>query len=478
MISSHLRTLSTLVGHCVLITTAVTAAWWEEAYGQRRATPARSFDISAIGRDLGGAMSANPAGIKSFNRVAPNVWRQPLGDDLYPHDLLFESGNAVFTDAWVARGASTHSRVGLGPIFNARSCEGCHQQDGKGNAPENGLYPGGGLLIRLSSLDSPQHQPHEIYGNQLQDQSTGAAQPEARIFVTYKTITGNYPDGTSYSLREPHYEFRDTSHGPVAARQSPRLAPAMVGLGLLAALPESTLTQYADPDDQDRNGISGRLSRLPDGSLGRFGWKAGQPTLAAQNAGAFLGDMGITSQLQPRNNCPYGDDDCDGGPDAPWEATAKQLHRLELYTSLLAVPRRRNPDGEQIKAGARYFVQADCGACHRYGLTTGRSSAFPETQQQVIHPFTDLLLHDMGPGLADDRPLAHAAANEWRTAPLWGVGLVQEVNPKAGFLHDGRARSLEEAILWHDGEAAASRQSFMNLSKQQRLALLAFLKDL
>ena len=265
---------------------------------------------------------------------------------------------------------------------------------------------------------------------------------------------------------------------------SPRIAPAVIGMGLLEAIPEASILALSDPDDVDGDGISGRPNyvwdvRKEEAVLGRFGWKANQPTLEQQSAGAFLGDIGITSSLFPEENCPSKQESCqealNGGQP---EVTDRRLGRVTVYVQTLAVPAMRNPDDEVVQQGARLFVQSQCSLCHAPMHVTGDTHTLAPLRNQTIFPYTDLLLHDMGPGLADDRPDGEASGTEWRTPPLWGIGLVDTVNGHTMFLHDGRARNLEEAILWHGGEADESRQRFMGLTSEERDALLRFLESL
>ena len=248
-------------------------------------------------------------------------------------------------------------------------------------------------------------------------------------------------------------------------------------------MPERTITDHADPRDSDGDGISGRPNRVIDartGALvpGRFGWKANVPTVEQQNAGAFNGDIGITTPIFPKENCPDGQRACEAAPRGGQpEVDARKLGRVTFYARTLAVPARRAVGAQQTSGGERTFANLGCSACHRLELKTGDSDV-AALSKQTIRPYTDMLLHDMGPGLADGRPDSLATGSEWRTAPLWGIGLVKTVNRHTRFLHDGRARSIEEAILWHGGEAAAAMQRFLNLPRRDRENLIAFLRSL
>ena len=265
---------------------------------------------------------------------------------------------------------------------------------------------------------------------------------------------------------------------------SPRIAPATVGMGLLEAIPEKSILALADPEDTDGDGISGRPNMVWDAVqgrhvLGRFGWKAGKPTVEQQSAGAFHGDIGITSRYFPDENCPPAQSACleapkGGSPEVPDERLAK----VAFYVQTLAVPAMRNMDDPEVREGAQLFMKAGCGACHTPRHETSEDFPVRPLRGQVIYPYTDLLLHDMGEGLADNRPDGEASGREWRTPPLWGIGLVETVNGHTMFLHDGRARNIEEAVFWHDGEARQSRDHYVGLSSEERDSVIRFLRSL
>ncbi len=258
----------------------------------------------------------------------------------------------------------------------------------------------------------------------------------------------------------------------------------MIGLGLLESIPESTILAFAEAQKADSSSVTGKPNYVMDVrtqkmALGRFGWKAGQPNLMQQNAAAFNGDVGLTSSLFPSENCTSNQDICTAqhsGGDP--EVSDKILNFVEFYTQHLAVPQRRNIDDPLVVAGEKLFNNVGCQNCHRTGIQTGTQEGLPAISNQTIHPYTDMLLHDMGEGLSDNRPEYAASGREWRTAPLWGIGYTEEVNGHTYFLHDGRARNLTEAILWHGGEAEAAKQNVLALSRSERDALLAFLNSL
>ena len=284
-------------------------------------------------------------------------------------------------------------------------------------------------------------------------------------------------------------------------RLSPRVANAMIGLGLLENISESDILALADPEDADGDGISGEANFVMDVIkqelvLGRFGWKAGQPSLRQQSAGAFNGDMGLTTTLFPNENCTDIQQECLNEVSAIFpddvdqaEVQNDELDSVEFYVQHLAVPVRRNVDNADVMEGAQLFSDLGCVDCHNPSFNTQVNTRLTQLSEQVIFPFTDMLLHDMGEELADQTlsgaavgtdEVAEYLANgrEWRTAPLWGIGLTQTVDSQATFLHDGRARTLMEAVLWHGGEAEASLQKVLTLNESERNQLIAFLGSL
>jgi CxxC motif-containing protein (DUF1111 family) len=402
------------------------------------------------------------------------------------HESEFYSGNSWFNQPFVSAPATTKTRDGLGPLYNGTSCSSCHMHDGRGAPPDDGLAPLGSLLLRLSVETSDGVGPDPVYGAQLQDVAIDGYLPEASPRLTYTEVPGVYPDGTPYSLLDPTIHLEGENYGPFAPglTTSARVAPHMVGLGLLEAIPESALAAHEDPDDVDGDGISGRRHTVVDPatgnlSMGRFGWKAESPTILAQSAGAFSGDMGVTSWVMPGDDCTEAQSDClDATSGGLEEAEAHVLDRVVTYSRTIAVPARRAWDDPTVLRGKSVFRWAGCGDCHTPSHTTGAFAPVPELEGQRIWPYTDLLLHDMGEGLADALPTGDASGREWKTPPLWGLGLVPDVNGHTRYLHDGRARSFEEAVLWHGGEAEAAREAFMALPSDDRDALIRFLEDL
>jgi CxxC motif-containing protein (DUF1111 family) len=384
-------------------------------------------------------------------------------------ELQFYSGNSFFNAAWVEAPSTTAARDGLGPFFNARSCSGCHFRDGRGRPPESGEAPFVGLLLRLS-VDG---EPEPTYGAQLQDQALPDFEPEALPTIVWDPIEGRFDDGTPYELLDPTYTIDADLHPDT--RISPRVAPQMIGLGLLEAIPRADLEALADPDDADGDGISGRLQKHGD-DIGRFGWKGDAIDLAAQVGGAFAGDMGLTSPEVPFDDCTEAQVQCLEHPNGGEPEVAPDLFdKVVLYSAAIAPPVRRRAD--QVLAGKTLFHELACASCHVPSFTTG-PARLEGLDGQRIWPYTDLLLHDMGPGLADDTVVGVASGQEWQTPPLWGIGLLDDVSNHTRLLHDGRARNVEEAILWHGGEAEDARDRYLALSADERQALLDFVEDL
>ena len=430
---------------------------------------------------LGGDGTRPIASPKSFSLQMPNAPRA--------HQRPFSFGNRLFNTNWVIAPGSVKSFDGLGPMFNRVSCSGCHTLDGRGAPPPDGQGPFDSMLIRLSVPGNDAHggpKPHPVYGGQLSERAIPSVAPEGRARITYEDIAGTYGDGETYTLRKPSYTITDLAYGSLGrdVLMSPRVAQHMIGLGLLQTVPDDTLLALSDPDDADADGISGRVNRVWDqaagrSAIGRFGWKANQPNLRQQSAGAALGDIGLTTAMNAVENCSGAQRACSdaiaGG--AP-EMSEEFLDKLTLYTMTIAVPAQRNAEDRQVQRGEHLFRGFGCAACHMPALVTGDDVGFPELSGQTIHPFTDLLLHDLGEALADNRPDFEATGSEWRTAPLWGLGLVETVNGHNNLLHDGRARGFPEAILWHGGEGEAAKEKFRLAPKSERDALIAFLKSL
>ncbi|MCX7566361.1 c-type cytochrome [Sulfitobacter sp. F26169L] len=432
-----------------------------------------------------------------------DAFSHPSGNITFEDELTFKVGNGLFRKLWVSSPSSTLASDGLGPLYNARSCQRCHIKDGRGHPPENADDNAISMFLRISVPGNPDDAIAEIedyiatapdptYGTQLQDFAVQGHPSEYRLDITYEEETVTLADGTEISLRHPTYTAADLGYGPLHpdAMLSPRIAPQMIGLGLLEVIPAADILAGADPDDRDGDGISGRpnivWSAVHDQPmLGRFGLKAGNATILEQSASAFAGDIGISSPIFPAGSgeCTTPQTDCQAavhgdGDDRVYEIDAEGLDLVTFYSRNLGVPARRGVDGPKVLRGKEVFYQTGCTSCHTPSFVTHRLNDQPEQSFQLIWPFTDMLLHDMGPALADNRPEARATAREWRTPPLWGIGLTQQVSGHTYFLHDGRARSLLEAVLWHGGEAQPHRDRVIEMPTADREALIAYLESL
>lgn len=445
----------------------------------------------------------NQAGAATVRpRMNADAFSQPSENLGFDEELDFKVGNGLFRKIWVSAPSSTLASDGLGPIFNARSCQRCHIKDGRGHPPEGADDTAISMFLRVSIPGGPDvdaiedyiaTQPDPTYGLQLQDFGLPGHPAEYRLEIEYTETKVQLSEGETASLRVPTYSAADLGYGPLHedAMLSPRIAPQMIGLGLLEAIPAADIMAAADPDDANGDGISGRYNIVMSGEfdapmLGRFGLKAGAPTIKAQSAGAFAGDMGISSPLAPgghgectpsQTECRAarnGNDTAQGGT----EIDAVGLDLVTFYSRNLGVPARRDADDPAVLRGKAVFYDAGCTSCHTPKFVTHRLQDQPAQSFQLIWPYSDMLLHDMGAGLADNRPESRATGREWRTPPLWGIGLTETVSGHSNFLHDGRARSLLEAVLWHGGEAEAAKDKVISMPAADRADLIRFLESL
>ena len=382
--------------------------------------------------------------------------------------LDFYSGFSFFRSPWVAAPASTTARDGLGPLFNAHSCDGCHRNGGRGRSLlDDADSPATVVRVSVSGANGAA-MPHPRFGSQLQTRATfrgadGAPGAEAAVTLT--------AEETPQGLRQPTLRVvpRQTAPDAQGLMLSARVAPALLGLGLLEAIPEADLLARADPHDRDGDGISGRPNRTADGRLGRFGWKAHRATVAEQTAAAFSEDIGITSSRFPHGPCTARQEACGAQPDGNGPEGVEMpdaLFALVVHFTAHIPPPAAGRATERVRRGQQTFTALGCGGCH-----TPRH----DTAAGTVWPYTDLLLHDMGDGLADHRPEGQATGAEWRTPPLWGLGAQRAVSGHTTLLHDGRARDADEAIRWHGGEAETARLAYEALNEAERKALLAFL---
>lgn len=393
----------------------------------------------------------------------------------------FARGRTSMLQRWVVA-PSPFGLWGRGPTSNGEACTDCHAGNGRGRPPESPDEPTTSAILRLSVPGTDPTGgplPHPVYGTQLQSQGIlGEVPAEGQVTVAWRERPFQYPDGDTASLREPEIRLRALAFGPLGpeTRFSLRVAPPLIGLGLLEAIPDAELGERAHGD--------GRPNRVPDLAsgkmkVGRFGWKASQPDILHQVAGAFHEDLGITSYLHPDENCPGPQRECTLSPSAGRPEIARPaLEALAFYLRNLAAPDRRNRFDIRVLRGESLFAAAGCVQCHTPEWTLGNDAPSAGGAGQVIRPYTDLLLHNMGPGLGDGRQDYAAGPADWRTPPLWGLGLSAKVNGNGRLLHDGRARSPEEAILWHGGEAEPARARFIAMNRIDRDAVLRFLSSL
>ncbi|MSQ59187.1 MAG: thiol oxidoreductase [Betaproteobacteria bacterium] len=458
---------------------------------------------SAASLAIGNTESLDPAALSagSFTtpEAGPNAFDLPVSMLDKEQMTAFAMGKEQFHEQWVV--APENGVWGLGPTFNEDRCSHCHENNGRAGATEHGKTAERGVLVRLSIPGADKNGgplPHPVYGDQLQNRGVpGRVPEEGQAVITYDAKEVALPGGEKVTLRVPKVRFTQLQFGDLGkdTLYSVRTAQAMVGIGLLEAVPEKTILALAKT--QEPHGMAGKPNYVWDVEneltvLGRFGWKANQPNIRQQTAAAFFGDVGATTYLFPEENCPPlqkaclelpsaskcgGQGGCTGNQFRP-EVVPSRLSNITLYLQTLAVPARRNINDPAVKQGEALFAQAQCSVCHVSELKTDAKPAIRAAANQVIHPYTDLLLHDMGEELADGRPDFKASGREWRTAPLWGVGLLRTVNGHSDLLHDGRARNVTEAILWHGGQAEESRETFKRFSRAEREALVKFVESL
>lgn len=460
-------------------------------------TPPTDFSVAVRFEE----MSAGAATVRV--RRNADAFSQPSGNISFEDELNFKVGNGLFRKLWVSSPSSTLASDGLGPLFNARSCQRCHIKDGRGHPPQAEDTNAISMFLRVSIPGTANDniaeiedyiatRPEPTYGSQLQDFAVQGHPAEYALGVTYSDEIITLSDGETATLRHPTYEATNLGYGAMHsdAMFSPRVAPQMIGLGLLEAIPAADIMALTDPDDANGDGISGRANivwsaQYDQPMLGRFGLKAGSPTIREQSAAAFSGDIGISSPLFPNGagECTDAQTECQTAThgdqdDRITEVDDQGLDLVTFYSRNLGVPARRDVDDPDVLRGKAVFYQTGCIACHQPSFVTHRMVDQPEQSFQLIWPYTDMLLHDMGAGLADNRPEARATGTEWRTPPLWGIGLTEQVSGHTYFLHDGRARSLLEAVLWHGGEAQAQRDAVVTLPKAERDALIRYLESL
>ncbi len=444
----------------------------------------------------GAATSTNPVNGDSFSHFSSNI--------TFAEEEEFKLGNALFRKFWVSSPSSTQASDGLGPLFNARACQSCHLKDGRGHPPE-GAADATSMFLRLArpARTAEERQaiadlkavnfPDPTYGGQLQDLAAPGLAAEGRMVIDYTEESVTLAGGETVSLRKPRYSVADLAYGPLDPETtfSPRIANPMIGMGLIQAIAAEDILARVDPDDRDGDSISGRAARARDHrtgelKLGRFGWKAQNASVRDQSSSAFKGDLGISTPDAPHHagDCTAAQEQCLAMPNGvqkrlgDTEAPDPVLDLVTFYSENLAPPARRGIDDGTVLKGKSLFYASGCVACHTPKYVTSRKAENKAHRFQLIWPYSDFLLHDMGEGLADGQAVGDASGREWRTQPLWGIGLTETVNGHTFFLHDGRARNLTEAILWHGGEAQGARDRFAALEPDDRKALIAFLESL
>lgn len=455
-------------------------------------TKAESFEAMSGGA----ATSLASVNQDSFSQFSANL--------AFSEEEDFKLGNALFRKLWVSSPSSTQASDGLGPLFNARACQSCHLKDGRGRPPE-GRPDATSMFFRLARAPQTEAErqavesfsvpnfPDPVYGGQLQDLAVPGLAAEGKMKIAYEESQVTLAGGETVSLRKPTYAVADLAYGALGETTtlSPRVTPAMIGLGLVQAIHEADILAHADPDDADGDGISGKAARVRDQKtgevlLGRFGWKAQNASIRTQSADAFAGDIGISTPDVPlsHGDCTSAQTDCLKMPDGvqerlgDTEAPDPVLDLVTFYSENLAVPARRKASFPETLKGKKIFYETGCISCHTPKFVTRRDAGNKAHAFQLIWPYSDFLLHDMGEGLADGQQVGVATGSEWRTPPLWGIGLTRTVSGHTFFLHDGRARNLTEAVLWHGGEAETARNRFAGLAKADRDALLSFLESL
>lgn len=463
---------------CALLAALVSSA--SSAACGRDASDDQPADVIGADPRLGGDTTVRDSTRLAYAQRAANLEDERLNS--------FDFGHSLFHRNWVTAPSTTADLDGLGPLFNQRACSSCHQRDGRSEPFIERTGETLGLLIRLSVPGSGVHgEPvgDPNYGTQFRPKGLLQIPGAGDVRVTYEEVPGSYGDGTRYSLRRPSYQLENLAYGPLAdsVMISPRVAPAVFGLGLLEAIPEEALLAHVHEADAD--GVSGRPNYVWNDmtqrqEIGRFGWKSNEPTVVQQTLAAFVGDIGITSTTYPNETCTPVMEACLLRATAGEHPELGERHQnaIGIYMRTLGVPARRDVKEPTPLRGEQLFAQMGCASCHVTEFDTGPYPEIPEVANQNIHPYTDLLLHDMGPDLADNRPDFQASGTEWRTAPLWGIGLLKTVNGHEMLLHDARARGMAEAILWHGGEATTSRERFRNAPVADRDALLSFLQSL
>lgn len=461
------------------------ALWPDDSRVRKVLQPTTQFDKAEAFEIMQGGAGTQKS------HVDRNAYSQETSTLNFKQLQTFKLGNALFNKMWVASPSSTLASDGLGPFYNARACQSCHSKDGRGQLPVSGEKTSS-LVLQLKNATGNLWSPDPVYGAQFHTSAVPGVKAEGLVSITTSPLIRHFTDGSTHTLRKPTYSVEQLAYGNLdpATRMSPRLAPAMPGLGLLEAIDQDHLLAYADPDDTNADGISGRANWqvFNDGrrAIGRFGHKAAASSVREQSVGALFTDMGLSSSrlTNPQGDCTAAQTICESlahGDQArlgKGEAPDTVVDLITFYAQNLAVPARRRVSDPEVLSGKSLFYDSGCIGCHVPKHVTSRQADQKELRFQLIWPYTDLLLHDMGEALADHAGEGEATGREWKTPPLWGIGLAQVVNPNTSFLHDGRASSVLDAILWHGGEAQVAQAKVLAMSALQRAALVAFIESL
>ncbi|MBB4952973.1 CxxC motif-containing protein (DUF1111 family) [Agrobacterium vitis] len=448
------------------------------------------------------AMSAG-AGTYTGN-VMRQAFSHPLANLTFEQQQPFVLGEALFQKFWVSSPSSTQASDGLGPLFNARSCESCHIRGGRGHAA-GADGDATSMFLRLARPARTDAEKADIaalkalnfaddtYGQQLQDRAVPGLAAEGHVAVSFSDEKITLNGGEVITLRHPQYRVKDPAYGPLGADTtlSPRIANPMIGMGLIEAIADQDIVANAEQQKQDGTGISGTVAQVRDHltgavKIGRFGWKAQNATVRDQTSSALAGDIGISSPDDPRHwgDCTQKQTACLSMPTGVQkrlgtvEAPPPVLDLITFYSETLSPPKRRDVDAPEVLKGKALFYASGCAICHQPKYVTRRDVSNPALAFQLIWPYSDFLLHDMGEALADGQQVGLANGQQWRTPPLWGLGLTRAVNGSHAYLHDGRASTLSEAIVWHGGEAKAARDRFASMVPDDRKALIRFLESL
>lgn len=450
--------------------------------------------------------AASPGTPKVKTVIPQEVYKQPVPGMSAEDKQRFIKGERVFTNFWIAvnnpvipliwdlsQSGPGGGEWGLGPMFMATNCAGCHLNAGRGRALDASGLRVFQQLVRLSIPGETPHggpKPDPNYGQDIQSfDMVTRSDPDARagegeVFIDWVNSNFTFPDGSTIELRKPSVRVENLNFGPLADNVmiSLRNTQAILGMGYLEAISEKDILKQVEK--QKAMGLNGRPNYVRDDinkkiSLGRFGWKANQPSIKQQVASAFLADIGINSAIYPEQSCTPVQKECLAAISGKEPELRDELWEpITFWSQSLDVPAQRNREAAEFKTGEKLFESAGCSGCHVPEMRTGKYAAVPQLSNKLIRPYTDLLLHDMGPDLADGRPDFKASGSDWRTPPLWGIGLSMQVNASNSFLHDGRARNLLEAIVWHGGEAKTSRDKFIAFTKKQRDELIYFLSSI